>query len=90
MKIPRALRSQRKENIIRVVVVLGIVSVLEIAGNLSSLRVHGLVRQTRRREHKVTKDRTLRSSIEGNQNIRAFAWGRKWGTGIVWDLALRD
>ncbi len=44
MKISRALRSQRKENIVRVVMVLGVVGVLEVTGNLSSLRVRSLVR----------------------------------------------
>ena len=87
MEIARALSSQRKENIIRVSMMLRIVSMFRVAGNLGSLRMSGLVRCTRRRKDKIAKERFVRSIEEGHENVRAFAGGNEQWADAIWCLA---
>ena len=83
MNIARAFSSKGKENIVRVSVMFGIVSMFRSAGNLSSLRMSGFVRCTRRRKDKVAKERFVRSIEEGHENVRAFAGGNEqWADAI--------
>ena len=77
MNIARPFSSKRKENIIRVSVMFRIVSMFRVAGNLSSLRMSGLVRCTRRGEDKIAKDRFVRSIEKGHEDVRAFAGGNE-------------
>ncbi len=88
MQIARAFSSKRKENVARIVVMLGVVRVLGVAGHLSSLRMASLVRRPGRRENKVAKDRPVRGREKGNKDIGAFAWGNKGGALAIGGLPL--
>jgi hypothetical protein len=44
----------------------------------------------RRGKNKITEDRSLRSGTKSYQYIGAFAWGRKKGARIVWNLTFKN
>ena len=87
MNIARSFSSKRKENIIRVSVMFRVVSMFRVAGNLSSLRMSGLVRCTRRRKDKIAKERFVGSIEKGHENVRAFAGGNEQWADAIWCLA---
>lgn len=90
MKVARALSSQRKENIVRIQMVLGVVRMLDIASHLGSLRVSCLVRQARRRKDEVSKQGALGGRIKRDQNVRALARGRKCWASVIWSLMFKN
>ena len=47
MQVARALSSKREENIVRILMVLGVIRVLGVADNLGSMGMSGLVRRAR-------------------------------------------
>jgi hypothetical protein len=59
MQITRALGCQGKENIGRIVMVLGVVSEFGIVGALSCFGVPRIITRAWGRENKVAKDRTV-------------------------------
>jgi hypothetical protein len=90
VNIARAFSSKRKEDIIWIGVMLRVVSVLSVASYLSSLRVSSLVGSTGRCKYKVTKEGSVRSVKERNENIRAFAGGSKQRAGAIGRLTFMN
>jgi hypothetical protein len=88
--LDEALSSQRKESIIRIQMVLGVISMLDVASHLGSLRMSCLVRKAWRRKDEVSKKRTLRDRIERHKDIRALARSRESWSSIIGNLTLKN
>ena len=78
MNISRAFSCERKENIGREDMVLGVVSEFGVVCNLSSMRVSSVIASTGRSEDKVAKHWAMGFIKESNKHIWAFARGNPW------------